>query len=809
MKFSHQLQFNAVPDWAEYYVPYSNLKKLVYSIERDRVASHHASRTTEEATEHSALLGDGQEQDQQHSDIDNERFILALDRALERIVNFYSKKETELYDEMDTLMADMQNHESIPIAGSAPVTSNHHQHPPIAGTNDVEYGTTNNNNNPHHRRSRSSSDFPRRESLVMDDELPPNIISQNTADTDPEAALIMINNNGKDTTELKRHTVDVFVLLSELKSFVSLNATAFAKILKKYDKTTNNELKRYYTSNYVSKAYPFRTTTKQKLNARIQLIERAYASLTEGDLDAAIDELKSHLRERIVWERNTVWRDMIGQERKIQSVGVGGNQHKTVHLRFLGQYIERQTAQQFLFLVVSLLVFGLLLFQIELFSSVEQNRCFAILVFASMLWATEVMPLFATAMLIPFLTVTLRVMRSPDLVRLTAPEATKQVFSAMFSSVIMLLLGGFAIAASLSKYGIAKSMATFVLSKAGTRPSRVLLVNMMVATVASMWISNVAAPVLCFSLIQPILRTLPVDSTFGSCLIMGIALASNLGGIASPISSPQNIIAIQNMNPPPSWAQWFIVAVPLCIVGTFLIWIWLLYNYHPEKHTPQIHTIRASHDPITGTQVFVLLITFTTIALWCLAHSFEEILGDMGVIALIPLVAFFGTGLLTKDDFNHFLWTVIMLAMGGIVLGKAVESSGLLHSIAIHIQNMVKGLSPFEVLSVFSLLVLFIATFISHTVAALIILPIVAEVGLEMADPHPRLLVMGTAFVCSAAMGLPVSGFPNMNAISQENELGKPYLKTTDFLRNGVPASFFCVICIATIGYGMMTLVGF
>jgi phosphate transporter len=114
------------------------------------------------------------------------------------------------------------------------------------------------------------------------------------------------------------------------------------------------------------------------------------------------------------------------------------------------------------------------------------------------------MPLFATALLVPFLIITLRVMRSDDgeYTRLTAPEATKKVFGAMFSPVIMLLLGGFSIAGALSKFGIAKSMATFVLSKAGTRPNRVLIVNMMVATVASMWISNVAAPVLCFSLIQ-------------------------------------------------------------------------------------------------------------------------------------------------------------------------------------------------------------------------------------------------------------------------------------------------------------------
>lgn len=354
------------------------------------------------------------------------------------------------------------------------------------------------------------------------------------------------------------------------------------------------------------------------------------------------------------------------------------------------------------------------------------------------------MPLFVTALLVPFLIVILRVMRSDDGThqRLSSPDATKRVFAAMFSPVIMLLLGGFSIAGALSKFGIAKALATFVLSKAGTNPSRVLIVNMVVATVASMWISNVAAPVLCFSLIQPILRTLPVDSTFGSCLIIGIALASNLGGMASPISSPQNVIAIQNMTPPPSWGEWFFASIPLCLAGNFIIWLWLLWNYNPEKHTPQIHTIRPSTDPITFTQIYVSVVTLVTIVLWCLAHSFEDTFGDMGVIAILPLIAFFGPGLLTKDDFNNFLWNVIMLAMGGIALGKAVESSGLLHTIATHIEEMVTGLSAFEILFVFSTLVLIIATFISHTVAALIVLPIVAEVGARLDDPRPRLLVM-------------------------------------------------------------------
>ncbi|CAO3612470.1 unnamed protein product [Cunninghamella echinulata] len=611
--------------------------------------------------------------------------------------------------------------------------------------------------------------------------------------------------------ELKKRTIDLFVLLSELKSFVALNSTAFNKILKKYDKITNNNLKRYYVANYVNRAYPFKSSTKSRLNERIQETERGYAFLvTNNQLELAVDELKAHLREHIVWERNTVWRDMVGQERKTQSVGVSGVKQKEIRTPFGKYIIDWDQVVSVMVLLASLAIFGILL-SVDLFGHIEQNRCFAILVFASMLWAGEVMPLFVTALLIPLLIVTLRVMRSDGEIptRLAAPEATKKVFAAMFSPVIMLLLGGFAIAGALSKFGIAKSMATFVLSKAGTRPNRVLLVNMLVATIASMWISNVAAPVLCFSLIQPILRTLPVDSKFAPCLIIGIALASNLGGMASPISSPQNIIAIQNMSPAPSWGEWFIVSIPLCLVGNGIIWLWLVWNYAPEKQTPHIHAIRASPEPINWTQVYVCLVTLGTIVLWCLAHSYEDIFGDMGIIAIIPLIAFFGTGLLTKDDFNNFLWNVIMLAMGGIALGKAVESSGLLQTIAQSIQHIVTGFSVFEILVVFSCLVLVIATFISHTVAALIVLPIVAEVGSRLDHPEPRLLVMGTAFVCSAAMGLPVSGFPNMNAIAQENELGKPYLSTKDFLRNGIPSSIFATICTTTLGYLLMKMIGF
>ena len=254
------------------------------------------------------------------------------------------------------------------------------------------------------------------------------------------------------------------------------------------------------------------------MNRSIQNIEHQYARVATGDnIEQAINELKGHLREHIVWERNMVWREMVGQERRRQSVMLDEAKPSAVRTPFGTVQIDRDQALHTLFLVASMLVFAILL-RSEIFPQVEQNRCFAILVLASMLWAGEVRRTIQEFWLLTFqgdaavchcpagaifnggfARHALR-RRSADTSQRTGRDQTC-VCGYVFP-VIMLLLGGFAIAGALSKFGIAKSMATFVLSKAGTRPSRVLLVNMLVATIASMWISNVAAPVLCFTIIQ-------------------------------------------------------------------------------------------------------------------------------------------------------------------------------------------------------------------------------------------------------------------------------------------------------------------
>jgi phosphate transporter len=247
------------------------------------------------------------------------------------------------------------------------------------------------------------------------------------------------------------------------------------------------------------------------------------------------------------------------------------------------------------------------------------------------------------------------------------------------------------------------------MNAAGSNPSVVLLVLMFVATFASMWISNVAAPTLCYALIRPILDELPPKSVFSRCLILAIALASNIGGQASPISSPQNLIALGSMVPELTWLEWFAISIPVGVTSIVAIWAFLHINYRWESSL-RIPKMRKNTDSLTIKHYYVLAVTALTIGLWCIEKNVEAWVGDMGIIAIIPLVAFFGTGILRKEDFHDFQWPIVFLAMGGVSLGKAVLSSGLLESMDHVLVKLVDGLSLYSLLVVFSGIALVIST---------------------------------------------------------------------------------------------------
>lgn len=640
---------------------------------------------------------------------------------------------------------------------------------------------------------------------------------------------------------LKQRSIHLFITLSELKSFIELNRIGFTKICKKFDKTCNYAIKSDFIDNFLPKnSRTFFPQTSEKLEYSIDHMVSIYAFLsgrphaTSVELNSIRDELRSYLRDHIVWERNTVWKDLLSLEKRqynlhldddvVRSSKMGEEAHinslihllmKKVHYPFGMTVFGRDYMKlpNFLFtsqvikLMIIIVVFIVLL-TVKTMNDKQEARCLAVLAVSAMLWATEALPLWVTSMMVPMLVVTCKVLKNtagdgP----MEASSAASYILSQMWSSTLMILLGGFTLAAALSKYNVAKVVSSYMLAAAGTKPRNVLFAIMSVALFLSMWISNVAAPVLAYSLIQPVLRTLPTESPFAQALVLGIALASNIGGMASPIASPQNVIAIQYMNPNPGWGKWFAVAIPVAIACLIGIWMELILTF--KISSAKIKAYKPIKDKLTSKQIFVSAVCIGTIILWCVESQIESTFGSAGIIAVVPIVLFFGTGLLKIDDVNNFPWTIILLAMGGLALGKAVTSSGLLATIAKALQAKVMDFDAFVILLIFGLLILVVATFVSHTVATIIIVPLVKEVGDAMGHPHPLMLVMGTALLASSAMGLPTSGFPNVTAISMTDEVGKRYLTVNTFITRGVPASIIAYIFVVTLGYGIMSALSY
>ena len=706
----------------------------------------------------------------------------------------------------------------------------------------------------------------------------------NSAHDDYKAQNSLITPFLQHKVTLKKRLVAMFTQLSELKDFIELNATGFSKICKKFDKSLDTSIKQPYLRSLAVKSHVFKPETLQEVKHLLAKTVIIYARLSKEtypyiptksaayvddtsrsvsssvtnfeelpdkefvDYKAAKEELSSHLRDHVVWERNTVWKDMMNLERKAQNVrlaptsmktpnplvpGAGSltgdaepsllefnslaPQQKSVTLRDFFRLSWRQYLTLFLSstllirFIVFTAIFLFLVFAWSPFDDKLQKNCFAILIYASLLWATETLPLFVTSLMIPMLIVIFPVLKDQNTSQPMSPvQASQYILSTMWGSVIMLLLGGFTLAAALSKYNIAKVLSTYILASVGTNPQVILLANMFVALFVSMWVSNVAAPVLCYSIIQPLLRTLPRQCDYAKALILGIALASNIGGMASPIASPQNIFSIGMMNPPASWGEWFIVSLPVCIISILLIWVLLLLTFKTDSKNIKILEFHPIRDPFTLTQWFVSLVCIVTIILWCLSNRLSSKFGEMGIISIIPMITLFGTGLLSADDFNNFMWTIVVLAMGGTTLGKAVSNSGLLSVIAQIIMENIQGRSLFTIVLLFGLCILVMATFVSHTVAAMILVPLMSEIGAKLPGvDHSRLLIMITALLCSAAMGLPTSGFPNVTAISMIDEVGDRYLTVGIFITRGVPASFIAYSMVISVGYIIMKINGF
>jgi len=427
-------------------------------------------------------------------------------------------------------------------------------------------------------------------------------------------------------------------------------------------------------------------------------------------------------------------------------------------------------------LVKLLIAFGIPLFLLSMPTaqlpfddlSIIQHRLLAIFILAALLWILEPVPVFATSILI--ITLELVMLSDQGLYSFrffnkgTVESATNieglmhynDIFAAFSSPIIVLFLGGFSLAIAANKYALDTNLANVLLKPFGTKPSSIMLGLMMITALFSMFMSNTATTVMMLSLLGPILMSVPKEEKGVKALVLSIPIAANLGGIATPIGTPPNAIALQYLDSVynVSFLDWMMVGLPFVILLLGFAW-WLLQKLFPFSGD-SLH-LQLGGEFQRSWQAMVVYITFAlTIVLWMSTglHGMNTY-----VVAIVPLAIFTLTGIIGKEELKLINWDVLWLVAGGIAIGIALDKTGLAAVMANAVDYSV--LPALLVILVMSFICWLMANFISNTATANLLMPIAAAVATSMNDLS--LLVMLIVVACSASLGmiLPVSTPPN------------------------------------------------
>jgi solute carrier family 13 (sodium-dependent dicarboxylate transporter), member 2/3/5 len=396
-----------------------------------------------------------------------------------------------------------------------------------------------------------------------------------------------------------------------------------------------------------------------------------------------------------------------------------------------------------------------------------------IVVIAAVLWISEAVPLFVTSLLVLALELA---WLAPVLQQSGSPTL---FLNAFFSDVTLLFLGGFVLSAGLERTGLDRRLAQAILTRAGSTPTRVLLATMLTTALLSMWMSNTAACALMLGLASSMLANVPGDDGFRKALLLGIAFSANLGGIATPIGSPPNAILLRYLQVrgiAPTFAEWVLLAIPLLLVLLTLV-LTLLSHRFPTK----LETVSLDDDgvpPFGRAQLLVVVVLGLTILGWLFGDSLAL---SAGTVALLPVMAFFGTSLLRTEQLRALPWDVLLLIGGGLALGAAIDQSGLATTLSAHIPT--EGLSEIQIFSLAAILALVLSALMSNTAAANLLAPMMLGLGGVALAP----LFVVTAFACSLAMPLPVSTPPNAMAFGfSHGPGGKGALTARDMVVPGL-----------------------
>lgn len=436
-----------------------------------------------------------------------------------------------------------------------------------------------------------------------------------------------------------------------------------------------------------------------------------------------------------------------------------------------------------------------------------QQRVIAIFVWAACMWIIEAVPAWTTSLLI-IVIMLLTISDSGISVLVSGYDKSelisyKVIMNTFANPTVMLFMGGFILALVASKSGIDVSMARAMLKPFGSNPKVVLFGFMLVTAIFSMFVSNTATAAMMLTFLAPVLRQLPPTEKGTAALALAIPIGANIGGLATPIGTPPNGIALQYINSgelagvsPVDFGEWMLVMTPLMLTILVISWFILRISFPFTAKKVNLHIMGGAKK---GWRTYVI---YGTLAVTILLWMFEKVTGiNSYVVALFPIGVFAITRIIKSSDLKDIDWACLWMVAGGFALGEGMSKTGL--------AELMVNTIPFNTWPVLvvmiggGLICWLLSQFISNSAATALMVPIMVAVGKGMQEQlgiygGVGTLLIGIAMAASFAMALPISTPPN--AIAYSTGL----IKTSQMTRIGIIIGVISLV----LGYMLLITIG-
>lgn len=430
-------------------------------------------------------------------------------------------------------------------------------------------------------------------------------------------------------------------------------------------------------------------------------------------------------------------------------------------------------------------ILGPLLFVVLLLTESSQDtmsplawRVAAVGIWMAIWWATEAIPVAATAFLPIVLFEPLAIASIRDA---AAPYA---------NPIIYLFLGGFMLALALERWNLHRRIALAVLDRTGTDGRRLIGGFMLVCALLSMWMTNTSTTMMLLPIVLSVIGVIrdhvPDISTkerdnFQIAMLLGLAYSASIGGLATLIGTPPNALLIgylaENYDIEISFARWMAVGIPVTFVMLPVAWLVLTRFVYPVNIPESLavhqhlHELREELGPMSVAERRVAVIFGAVVFCWMFRQPLSNWLdiggvSDAGIVMAAAVLLFLipsgdsaAPRLMIWEDAIRLPWGVLILFGGGLSLAAAVSDSGL----ALWMGELLAPLNAMgtAVLVVAAvLLVIFLTELTSNLATTATLLPVVGAIAIQAGVP-PIVLTVPITIAASCAFMLPVATPPN------------------------------------------------